>query len=158
MGSRACAIGPGKEENAGFGFVTLVEESAARACAATRHHELHGKLIDVKEYEKREARIEQYARAARTSAVTAQESNCALDAIIAVSQSPTFRRELGDGAEAAAGQSNALRYLGGRCPRERRGLGRGRGRGGRHAPRGASRGWRERAGDGGARPDLAKVL
>ena len=42
-----------------------------------------------------------------------RRSNCSLDAIIAVlSQSPTFRRELGDGAEAAAGQSDALRYLG----------------------------------------------
>ena len=36
----------------GFGFVTFVEESAARACAATRHHELHGTFIDVKEDEK----------------------------------------------------------------------------------------------------------
>ena len=42
-----------------------------------------------------------------------RRSNCSLDAIIAVlSQSPTLRRELGDGAEAAAGQSDALRYLG----------------------------------------------
>ena len=42
-----------------------------------------------------------------------RRSNCSLDAIIAVlSQSPTFRRELGDGAEAAAAQSDALRYLG----------------------------------------------
>lgn len=35
------------QRSRGFGFVTFVEESSARACAATRH-ELHGKFVDVK--------------------------------------------------------------------------------------------------------------
>merc|ERR1712025_242701 len=42
-----------------------------------------------------------------------RRSNCSLDAIVAVlSQCPTFRRALGNGAEAEAAQSDALRYLG----------------------------------------------
>ena len=51
------------QRSRGFGFVTFVEESSARACAATRHHELHGTFIDVREDEKWKARIEQYAPA-----------------------------------------------------------------------------------------------
>ena len=42
-----------------------------------------------------------------------RRSNCSLDAIVAVlSQCPTFRRALGNGADAEAAQSDALRYLG----------------------------------------------
>ena len=42
-----------------------------------------------------------------------RRSNCSLDAIVAVlSQCPTFRRTLGNGADAEAAQSDALRYLG----------------------------------------------
>jgi hypothetical protein len=42
-----------------------------------------------------------------------RRSNCSLDAIVAVlSQCPTFRRALGNGAEAEAAESDALRYLG----------------------------------------------
>jgi len=36
------------QRSRGFGFVTFVEESSARACAATRH-ELHGKFVDCKQ-------------------------------------------------------------------------------------------------------------
>ena len=75
--------------------------------------------------------------------------------IAVLSQSPTFRRELGDGAQAAAGQS--LRYLGAAFRASDEGSD-GRGRGGRHAPRGASRGWRERAGDGRRAPRLGQGL
>ena len=43
----------------------------------------------------------------------ARRSNCSLDAIVAVlSQCPTFRRALGNGAEPGRGESEALRYLG----------------------------------------------
>ena len=92
-----------------------------------------------------------------------RRSNCSLDAIIAVlSQSPTFRRELGDGAGPPRPSRTQPRR---RVPRERRGLD-GRRRGGRRFACGVSqaeqrrgrRGRPERAGAGGAHLDVAEVL
>ena len=86
-----------------------------------------------------------------------RRSNCSLDAIVAVlSQCPTFRRALGNGAEAEAAQSDALRYLGAAFRASAEGIGRRGRRGGRRPPRGAGRagqrrgrrGRPERAGDG----------
>ena len=137
IGSRACAIDPGKERACSIRYAC--GGKCARACAATRHHELHGKLIDVKEYEKREARIEQYAPAPPAPAQPTAFSRGRDHRVL--SQSPTFRRELGDGAQADRGPVERLRYLGARSARRDAARTR-RGRGGRHAPARRCRGWR----------------